>query len=161
MIMIQRPGNMNSFRQTMETLNELLQTASKVPFTNNCMIERDRAIRLIQSAIADLPAVITECENVVLNQNRIIQEAEDCARAIQQEATARATKYYNETHTKATQLMNAANTKAGETVTAANQQAQNTVATAQKQAEDIVENAKDSAKVPGDWQEIEQFLTDY
>lgn len=24
-----------------------------------------------------------------------------------------------------------------------------------------IQNAKDSAKVPGDWQEIEQFLTDY
>jgi aspartate oxidase len=140
--MQQRPDRLNAFRQYMDALEMMIQGASKVPFTNNYIIDRDKAVTLLQAAQNEIPTVISECEGVVKNQNAIIANATERAQHLQQEATSRASQYYNDAQNKAQQLVAAANQKAGETVTAAQQQAATLVQDAKDQANAIVADAQ-------------------
>ena len=85
--MQQRTDKQNAFRQLMDNLEMMVQGASKVPFTNSHMIDRDRAIEIIRTAKEELPSVIVECEGIVKNQNAIISNANERAQHLQAEGS--------------------------------------------------------------------------
>ena len=82
----------SAFRKSLNDLEETLVQAKRVPLSNMCMLDRERALNLLDSINADMPTVFAECEGVVDNQNSILAEATEHAEQTKQNGQAKQVK---------------------------------------------------------------------
>ena len=149
---MQRIDKLNAFRQLLDNLELMLQGGKKVPFTNNCVIDQDRANELVTAIKAELPTVIVECEGIVRNQKAILDEATERANMVKAQATAHATQYYQDAQLRAKEYEAASGKKADEALTTAQQRA----AAIMKEAEDRVKAMLSEAQAKADQMVSEQ-----
>lgn len=74
----------------LDYLREEVEAATKVPFTANCMIDREKVLDLIEDIRSNLPHELAEAEEIRAQRNQIIEEAEHEAEGIRADASQRA-----------------------------------------------------------------------
>ncbi|MDR0897871.1 MAG: hypothetical protein LBN04_08445 [Oscillospiraceae bacterium] len=115
-------------------LQAMVETAKKVPFTNQRILEKDAVMNLVQRIRDGLPAAISEANRVLKQEARIIQdaktsynnsmaEAEAKARALRRESEQRAALLTSESQEKANELVSNAERRANEMLNDAEQKA--------------------------------------
>ena len=72
--------------EILDEMERLLLAASRVPFTNRRVIEEDDLLRLIDELHDSLPASIMEAERIVVERQRIMDEAQKNAQDIVDQA---------------------------------------------------------------------------
>jgi len=80
----------------LDYLQEEVSEASKVPFTENCLVDREKLLNLIQDIRVTLPNELREAETIRAQRAEIIEEAEKEARDILAEAEQRAAQLVEE-----------------------------------------------------------------
>lgn len=68
--------------EILDVMENLLLTASRVPFTNRRIIEEDDLLRLIDELHDSLPASIMEAERIIAERQRIVEDAQKSAQEI-------------------------------------------------------------------------------
>lgn len=80
----------------LDYLQEEVAEASKVPFTENCMVDREKLLNIIQDIRVTLPNEIKEAETIRAQRNEILDDAEREAHDIVDEAQQRAAQMVEE-----------------------------------------------------------------
>ena len=83
--------------ELLDMLFEMIDEAKNAPFTNDkCIIERDKALDLLDEIIAQLPAELKQSRTIVESRNELIsqarREAEGILRQAQEQAKQMVTK---------------------------------------------------------------------
>ena len=73
----------------LETLEELIKTAKKVPFTDKCMLEQEDLLNVIKQIRLKLPDELKQAKWVKEERERILQEAQKEADDVVKEAENR------------------------------------------------------------------------
>ena len=70
----------------LDYLKEELETASNMPLSNKCVVDRDKCLDIINDVLENLPNEIIEAETIRNEKSQIIYEAEREAEAIVEDA---------------------------------------------------------------------------
>lgn len=82
--------------EILDEMENLLLTASRVPFTNRRIIEEDDLLRLIDELHDALPASIMEAERIIAERQRIVDDAQKSAQEIVDQAKGYVSKLTDE-----------------------------------------------------------------
>lgn len=82
--------------KSIHELEELVSNSSRLVFTNKCLIEEDKLIRLIDDIRKDWPSALKEAEEITQNHDKIIEDARIEAKNIIEQAKAYAQKKASE-----------------------------------------------------------------
>jgi len=110
----------------LDYLQEEVEDAAKVPFTENCMIDRQKMLNIIQDIRVTLPNELMKAETIRNQRNQILEDAEQEARSIIDEAEQRAAQMVEENaitqeaYDKAQQILDSAQVGAEEVRNSAN-----------------------------------------
>lgn len=77
-----------SVEDILEAMENLLLDASRVPFTNKRVIEEDDIARLMDQLREQLPAELSEAKKIIADRKRILEEAQQEAKKIVEQAKA-------------------------------------------------------------------------
>lgn len=70
----------------LDYLKEELETASNMPLSNKCVIDRDKCLDIVNDILENLPNEIIEAEDIRNERNQILTESEKEAETIIEEA---------------------------------------------------------------------------
>ncbi len=121
-----------------EELEEIIETSSKVPLTNKCMIDREEVWEVIQQFRLHFPEEIKQAQYVKKERERILSEARQEANGIIETANQKVAMMVNET-----EILKLAKQKAEEVVKEADMKAVEIRHAADDQANEMIENAKE------------------
>ncbi len=82
--------------KSIHELEELVGNSKRVVFTNKCLIEEDELVRLIDDIRQQWPSALKEAEEITLNREKIINDAQAEAKNIIEQAKAYAQKKVSE-----------------------------------------------------------------
>ena len=111
----------------LDYLREEIEAAGKIPFTNNCMIDREKVLDLVEDIRSNLPRELMEAEEIRAQRSQIIEEAEREAEGIRSDASQRADQLIEENeitqeaYDRARQILEQAQHAAEETRLSANE----------------------------------------
>ena len=111
------------FKELIDELEEIIEDSSKIPFSNKCMIDKEEVFNVIQQVRLAYPEDIKQAEFVNKERERLIQEAEEEARIIKEEAKNKVAKLVNDS-----EIVRLAKEKAAEILNDAKNQAKGIVA---------------------------------
>ena len=106
-------------RKLLEELENVINNASDVPFTNKKMVDKDEVARLIDAINQSLPTELESARRIVADKERIMLDAEKKA----EDTVARA-KDYIARITEESELVKQAQERANEVISSANQSAE-------------------------------------
>ena len=106
-------------RKLLEELENVINNASEVPFTNKKMVDKDEVARLIDAINQSLPNELESARRIVADKERIMLDAEKKA----EDTVARA-KDYIARITEESELVKQAQERANEVISSANQSAE-------------------------------------
>lgn len=106
-------------RKLLEELENVINNASDVPFTNKKMVDKDEVARLIDAINQSLPNELESARRIVADKERIMLDAEKKA----EDTVARA-KDYIARITEESELVKQAQERANEVISSANQSAE-------------------------------------
>lgn len=105
--------NSYSIEELIEQLEDLLNTATRVPFNKKSMVDIDRVNEIVQDMRMVLPMEIQQAQKVVLDKNNIINSAKQEAEEIIRKAERLRAEMLNESdlvkeaRRRATEILNA------------------------------------------------------
>ncbi|MDR0929550.1 MAG: hypothetical protein LBM74_07550 [Oscillospiraceae bacterium] len=123
-------------------LQTLVETAKKVPFTNQRILEKDAVINFVQRIRDALPAAISEANRVLKQEARIIQDAKTNYNNSMAEAEAKARALRRESEQRAALLASESQEKANELVSTAERRAREMISEAEQRADELVQEDK-------------------
>ena len=106
-------------RKLLEELENVINNASDVPFTNKKMVDKDEVARLIDAINQSLPNELESARRIVADKERIMLDAEKKA-----EDTVAQAKDYIARITEESELVKQAQERANEVISSANQSAE-------------------------------------
>ena len=106
-------------RKLLEELENVIDSATEVPFSNNKMVDKDEIERLIDAINQSLPNELESARRIVADKERILLDAEKKA-----DDTIAQAKDYIARITEESELVKQAQERANEVVTAANHSAE-------------------------------------
>ncbi len=106
-------------RKLLEELENVINNASEVPFTNKKMVDKDEVARLMDAINQSLPNELESARRIVADKERIMLDAEKKA----EDTVARA-KDYIARITEESELVKQAQERANEVISSANQSAE-------------------------------------
>jgi len=121
-----------------EELEEIIETSSKVPLTNKCMIDREEVWEVIQQFRLHFPEEIKQAQYVKKERERIISEARQEANGIIETANQKVAMMVNET-----EILKIARQQADAAVKDAEMKAIEIRHAAEDEANEMIEGAKD------------------
>ena len=135
-------------RKLLEELENVINNASEVPFTNKKMVDKDEVERLIDAINQSLPNELESARRIVADKERIMLDAEKKA-----EDTVAQAKDYIARITEESELVKQAQERANEVISAANKSADELRTSSVTYATDVLkyvetnmENVLDSLK---------------
>ncbi len=111
----------------LDYLREEIEAAGKVPFSSNCMIDREKVLNLVDDIRSTLPHELVEAEEIRDQRNQILEEAEQEAERIRNDASQHADQLVEENeitqeaYERARQIIDQAQHAAEETRRSANE----------------------------------------
>lgn len=124
---------MATVEELVNSLYEMVQDAGAVPFTDKCMLERDRVLDMLDELRVSLPSDIKMAQEIVEKRNELIAAGKHEADALRKQAEEAARTMVNETEIvkaarmKAKELMVNAETQSRELQKAANMYCEDTL----------------------------------
>lgn len=109
---------MATVEELVNSLYEMVQDAGAVPFTDKCMLERDRVLDMLDELRVSLPADLKMAQDIVEKRNELLTAGKREADALKQQAEDAARTLISET-----EVMKAAQAKAKEILSNAEIQA--------------------------------------
>ena len=106
-------------RKLLEELENVINNASDVPFTNKKMVDKDEVARLIDAINQSLPNELESARRIVADKERIMLDAEKKA-----EDTVAQAKDYIARITEESELVKQAQERANEVISSANKSAE-------------------------------------
>ena len=61
--------------KSIHELEDLVTNSSRLVFTNKCLIEEDKLVRLIDDIRKEWPSALKEAEEITQNRDKIIEDA--------------------------------------------------------------------------------------
>lgn len=123
-----------------EELEEIVESATKVPLSTKCMVDREEIWDVIQQFRLNYPSEIKEAQWVKKERERILNEAREEAKNITDRAKQEVAEMVNET-----EIVKFANNKAEETIKGAETEAINIKHIAGDEAKRIIDDAEERA----------------
>ena len=119
-------------------LENYLESAKRVPLTNQIMLERSSALNLIKMMRDSLPEAIKSANRITNQESRILQEAKKHYENLTAEADAKAQKLRLESEQRAQATLADASKQADQMLADAQRQADAVVNSAQRKADELV-----------------------
>ena len=133
----------NGVDEMLDMLYEMIDDAKAVPFSNDCRLDRNAALDLLDSIRNRFPVELGEAIKVMQNRDQIITDAQHEADRIIAQAQAQAQRMVDENETvraaraAAEEAVRTAKARATETITRANDEAKAIVDAAHTRAEGL------------------------
>lgn len=137
--------NLDQFLNALEALEILISEGKKVPLTNQFVINRDSAMAAIQAIRDNIDGAVAQANNLLVDEARIREDADNEYNSIIAEAEARARKIGIDSKQQAEKLMADAQTQADQMYNEVKDQADQMYADAQRQAAGLVAKAEADA----------------
>ncbi len=129
----------NGIEELVEMLHDMVSDAWAVPFgTEKCVLERDKALDLIDEIRENLPTELKEARTVVESRNEILASAKREAEAIKRTAEERARQLISEE-----EILTIARKKANDIVSAAENRSREVRRAASAYADDMLKRLED------------------
>ena len=126
--------------ELVEMLFSMIDEAKSVPLSSEkCIIERDKALDLIEDAKAQLPVELAEARKVLNNRNELLSSAKREAEELQKRAENEARRLVSET-----EVMAVARQKASEMMAQADQKSKEMRTVANQYCEDVMRRAEEA-----------------
>lgn len=139
----------NSLEELINSLYDMIQDAWTLPLgSDKCVLERDRALDLLDEIRACLPSEIKSAKDIVAHRNELLAAGKHEAEAFKKQAEEYAKKLISdneimiEARRKATEMLNLAETRSRELKKATNDYCDS----AMKRMEDLISESLDSVK---------------
>ena len=135
-----------SVEELLNMLFDMVDEARNAPLSSEkCVIERDKALDLIEDAKAQLPVELAEARKVLNNRNELLSSAKREAEELQKRAENEARRLVSET-----EVMAVARQKASEMMAQADQKSKEMRTVANQYCEDVMRRASHCAvQTPG------------
>lgn len=130
---------MATVEELVNSLYEMVQDAGAVPFTDKCMLERDRVLDMLDELRVSLPADLKMAQDIVEKCNELLTAGKREADALKQQAEDAARTLISET-----EVMKAAQAKAKEILSNAEIQARELRKVANEYCEDTLKRTEES-----------------
>lgn len=129
-----------SVEELLNMLFDMVDEARNAPLSSEkCVIERDKALDLIEDAKAQLPVELAEARKVLNNRNELLSSAKREAEELQKRAENEARRLVSET-----EVMAVARQKASEMVAQADQKSKEMRTVANQYCEDVMRRAEEA-----------------
>ena len=126
--------------ELLDMLFEMIDEAKNAPLSSDkCVIERDKALDLIEDAKAQLPVELAEARKVLNNRNELLSSAKREAEELQKRAENEARRLVSET-----EVMAVARQKASEMMAQADQKSKEMRTVANQYCEDVMRRAEEA-----------------
>src|SRR5699024_6724054 len=127
-----------SVEELLNMLFDMVDEARNAPLSSEkCVIERDKALDLIEDAKAQLPVELAEARKVLNNRNELLSSAKREAEELQKRAENEARRLVSET-----EVMAVARQKASEMMAQADQKSKEMRTVANQYCEDVMRRAQ-------------------
>ena len=123
-------NNANGVDEMLDMLYEMIDDAKAIPFSNDCRLDRNGALDLLDSIRNRFPVELGEAIKIVQNREQYVADAQREADRILQQAQAQAQRMVDE----------------NETVRQARAAAEEAIRTAKSRASEILSKANDEAR---------------
>ena len=133
---------MATVEELVNNLYEMVQDAGAVPFTDKCMLERDRVLDMLDELRVSLPSDLKMAQDIVEKRNELIAAGKREADALKKQAEEAARTMVSET-----EVVKAARAKAKEIVMHAEGQANDLQKAASEYCEDMLKRTEDAVAV--------------
>ncbi|MBS6547033.1 MAG: hypothetical protein KH319_06610 [Butyricicoccus pullicaecorum] len=130
---------MATVEELVNSLYEMVQDAGAVPFTDKCMLERDRVLDMLDELRVSLPSDIKMAQDIVEKRNELIAAGKREADALRKQAEEAARTMVNET-----EIVKAARMKAKEIMVNAETQSRELQKAANMYCEDTLKRTEES-----------------
>ena len=129
-----------SVEELLNMLFDMVDEARNAPLSSEkCVIERDKALDLIEDAKAQLPVELAEARKVLNNRNALLSSAKREAEELQKRAENEARRLVSET-----EVMAVARQKASEMMAQADQKSKEMRTVANQYCEDVMRRAEEA-----------------
>ena len=129
-----------SVEELLNMLFDMVDEARNAPLSSEkCVIERDKALDLIEDAKAQLPVELAEARKVLNNRNELLSSAKREAEELQKRAENEARHLVSET-----EVMAVARQKASEMMAQADQKSKEMRTVANQYCEDVMRRAEEA-----------------
>ena len=129
-----------SVEELLNMLFDMVDEARNAPLSSEkCVIERDKALDLIEDAKAQLPVELAEARKVLNNRNELLSSAKREAEELQKRAENEARRLVSET-----EVMAVARQKASEMMAQADQKSKEMRTVANQYCEDVMRRAEEA-----------------
>lgn len=130
---------MATVEELVNSLYEMVQDAGAVPFTDKCMLERDRVLDMLDELRVSLPADLKMAQDIVEKRNELIAAGKREADALKKQAEEAARTMVSET-----EVVKAARAKAKELLVNAEAQSRELQKAANDYCEDTLKRTEES-----------------
>lgn len=130
---------MAAVEELVNSLYEMVQDAGSVPFTDKCMLERDRVLDMLDELRVSLPADLKMAQDIVEKRNELIAAGKRESEALRKQAEDTARALVSET-----EVVKAAKAKAKEILGNAEIQARELRRVANEYCEDTLKRTEES-----------------
>lgn len=130
---------MAAVEELVNSLYEMVQDAGSVPFTDKCMIERDRVLDMLDELRVSLPADLKMAQDIVEKRNELIAAGKREADALRKQAEEAARQMVSET-----EIVKASKAKAKEILGNAEIQARELHRVANEYCEDTLKRTEEA-----------------
>lgn len=117
----------------LDYLTDEVQAAGKVPFSTNCMVDREKILNIINDIRRNLPEEMVAAADITKRQDQILDEAQQDARRIRDDAAQHADELVEQN-----EITQAAYERAREILDQAQRGAEETRLSANQYADDIL-----------------------
>ena len=129
-------------RKLLEELENVIDSATEVPFSNKKMVDKDEIERLIDAINQSLPNELESARRIVADKERILLDAEKKA-----DDTIAQAKDYIARITEESELVKQAQERANEVVTAANHSAEELRSSSVTYASDVLKYVETNMEI--------------
>ena len=130
----------NEVMELIDMLYTMVSEAWGVPLGNDkCIVEREKALKLIEEIKAQLPVELAEARKVLNNRNELLSSAKREAEELQKRAENEARRLVSET-----EVMAVARQKASEMMAQADQKSKEMRTVANQYCEDVMRRAEEA-----------------
>lgn len=130
---------MAAVEELVNSLYEMVQDAGSVPFTDKCMLERDRVLDMLDELRVSLPSDLKMAQDIVEKRNELIAAGKREADALRKQAEDAARQMISET-----EVVKASKAKAKEILGNAEIQARELRRVANEYCEDTLKRTEES-----------------
>ena len=130
----------NGVDEMLDMLYEMIDDAKAIPFSNDCRLDRDGALDLLDSIRNRFPVELGEAIKIVQNRDQYVADAQKEASRILEQAQAQAQRMVDEN-----EVVRNARDAAEEAIRAAKARAAEILAKANDDARDVTEQAEERA----------------